>query len=49
MITIERMIDEVILKFGHEDIRTLNFCWLCEDATSTIEEIQEEFDWLMND
>ena len=47
MTAVERMMDKVIEKFGFEVEETIEFCELCEREDSTIGEIQEQFNWLM--
>lgn len=48
--TIEKMIDEVIRKYGFEDEKTITFCYLCDDwkkgILSVDEIIQEYFETL---
>lgn len=44
--TIERMMDEVIRKYGFEDGRTITFCCLCDDwkkGVLSIDEIIQEY------
>lgn len=45
---LERMMDEVIRKFGFEDIHTIIFCGLCERVDIPLNTIYETYDEYMN-
>ena len=43
MMTREQMMDAIIKKYGFEDTRTIWFCNLCEDKTTTDYTVENAF------
>ena len=45
---LERMMDDIIRKFGFEDIHTIIFCGMCERADDSLNSIYETYDEYMS-
>lgn len=45
---LERMMDDIIRKFGFEDIHTVIFCGMCENPTVCLNSIYETYDEYMS-
>lgn len=44
----EGMMNDIIRKFGFEDIHTISFCGMCERANASLNLIYEVYDKYMN-
>lgn len=45
---LERMMDDIIRKFGFEDIHTIIFCGMCERLDVSLDTIYETYDEYMS-
>ena len=45
---LEKMMDDIIRKFGFEDIHTIMFCGMCERADVPLNSIYETYDEYMS-